>query len=383
MGSMIGRTLTGLAGAPAIGAADRRDVRRAALWTLFAAKLVAAWGVRWDIEWHLRIGRDSFWIPPHLVTYGGVALITLVSFGVLAWETWRGPGGGKTLRILGLRGTPGFQVAAWGVAVTVAAAPIDDLWHRLFGLDTTLWSPPHLLGFLGGAINSVGCLLIAREVYPPGHPARLAALTLAAALLYRGLHTTLEPGLLVAYQHGGVRFHSYPMLAPLFLPLALVSATRLSGLRAAPLLVLGVVLLADLAGNQIAKAGFALVKPVSVIEAAIAADPDSPIALAHAIARKNGTGPPVPGGLALALTLVPGLVMTAGDARRHPVLATAAYAAALFAVSGALLARSPAFEPMVPGAGATLVALGITLGAGVIGGLAARRLADALGAAAA
>jgi hypothetical protein len=366
-----------------VEADDRLAVRRAALWAILAAKLVAGWGVRWDIEWHVRIGRDSFWIPPHLMTYGGVALITLVSFGVLAWETWRGPGAGKTLRILGLRGTRGFQVAAWGVAVTVAAAPIDDLWHRLFGLDVTLWSPPHLLGFLGGALNAVGCLLIAREVYAPGHRARLAATILAAALLYRGLHTTLEPALLVAYQHGGVRFHSYAMLAPLLLPLALVSAARLAGLRAAPLLVLGVVLLGDLAGNQIAAAGFALVQPVSVIEEAIAGDPDSPIALAHAIARKNRTGPGVPGGLTLGLALVPVAAMAAADACRRPLAATLAYAAAAFAVSGLLLARSPAFQPMVPGLGATLVALAVTLATAGVGGLAARRLADAVSDAAA
>ena len=52
--------------------------------------------------------------------------------------------------------------------LTVLAAPIDDLWHRLFGIDVTLWSPPHLLGILGGVVNSWGCLLIAREIYPEG-----------------------------------------------------------------------------------------------------------------------------------------------------------------------------------------------------------------------
>jgi hypothetical protein len=70
--------------------------------------------------------------------------------------------------------------------------------------------------------------------------------------------------------------------------------------------------------------------------------------------------------------------LTAADARRRPLPATAASAVAAFAVSGVLLARSPAFQPMVPGAGATLVALAVTLAAAVIGGLAARRLADAV-----
>jgi hypothetical protein len=46
-----------------------RAVRRAALWTLLLSKLIAGWGVQWDIQWHVLIGRDSFWIPPHVMTY--------------------------------------------------------------------------------------------------------------------------------------------------------------------------------------------------------------------------------------------------------------------------------------------------------------------------
>src|SRR5437868_8317356 len=62
---------------------------RAALWVLLGANLLAGWGVQWDIMWHVLIGRDSFWIPPHVMTYGGVTLIVLASFGVLARDTLR------------------------------------------------------------------------------------------------------------------------------------------------------------------------------------------------------------------------------------------------------------------------------------------------------
>src|SRR5262245_33001738 len=151
------------------------DARRAALWTLLAAKLLAGWGVQWDIEWHVVVGRDTFWIPPHVMTYAGVALAVVVSFGVLAAETavalrGRRPVGrpGERRRVLGLWATPAFPLAAWGIALTVLAAPVDDLWHRLFGLDVTLWSPPHLLGIAGSAVNTWACLVIAREVYGPG-----------------------------------------------------------------------------------------------------------------------------------------------------------------------------------------------------------------------
>ena len=151
--------------------------QRAVLWSLLVAKVVTGWGVQWDIQWHVMIGRDSFWIPPHVMTYAGVAVTVVLSFGLLAWTTFRAP------RVLppglvsmcGIVGTRGVHIAAWGIAATVLAAPIDDLWHRLFGLDVTLWSPPHLLGIFGSAVNTVGCLAIARDAYPAGSRARLLA----------------------------------------------------------------------------------------------------------------------------------------------------------------------------------------------------------------
>ena len=75
-------------------------VRRIALWGIVAAKVVAGWGVQWDIQWHVRIGRDSFWIAPHVMTYAGVAITVLLSFWILGWDTWRRGAGGARRRPL-------------------------------------------------------------------------------------------------------------------------------------------------------------------------------------------------------------------------------------------------------------------------------------------
>jgi hypothetical protein len=366
-----------------MSATDMRPVRRAVLWTLLASKMLTGWGVRWDIQWHVRIGRDSFWIPPHLMTYAGVSLVVLLSFGVLFWETYAASavGGGRagrgTMRLLGLTGTRGFHVAAWGVSVTVLAAPIDDLWHRLFGLDVTIWSPPHLMGFLGGQFNTIGCILIVLESYPEPGLTRLAALIVSGAWLHGSLDQVLSPATLVAYQHGGVRFYTYVILASLLLPLALVATTRLTGRRWTPIAILLVVAASALVGGQIARAGFAWLQPVSVIGEEVVKDPTSPIALAHEIARKNGTAPGDSGFLML-VALLPAVVMVGVDPRRRPVAATMSWAVVLFAVYGAVFVRSPAFGPMAPGTVATAVALGLTLAAAALGGLAARGLAGHL-----
>ena len=354
---------------------------RLAVWTLIVGKLVGAWGLTWDIQWHLRIGRDSFWIAPHVMMYAGVTAGFIVTFGVLALETWRARGGRPrpgTIRVAGLVGTRGFHLAAWGVALVILAAPIDDLWHRLFGLDITLWSPPHLLGLLGTAINTIGTLLAAIEVYPPRNRLRWVALLLGGALLYGGTRVVLEPAWLTAYNHGGIAFHTFAMLGALVLPIALVPAARLLGPRWAPIALVAVSLAISMTGEQIARAGFALVQPVSVIAEEIAKDPTSAIAQAAEIRAKT-RGAEAPMWLRLLLPLASAAVLAVFDVRRRPALAGAAYGIALVALYGWSIGRSPAFAPLVPSAVETLAALVVAAAGGLLGGMAGRWLANALG----
>lgn len=367
------------AATPAEAAHSVVTARRTALWGLLLAKLVGTWGVQWDIQWHVVIGRDTFWIAPHLMTYAGVTLAVALSWGMLAWETALGDGARPgPPRVLGLRGTRGFQLAAWGIAVTVLAAPIDDLWHRLFGLDVTLWSPPHLMGIFGSVINSLACLLIAQEVYPLGSRARSVAILTGGALLLGSLYWVVQPAHLTAYARGGIFFFTPPILSALVLPVALVTTARLSDLRWAPAVTLLITIVVGVAGQQIASAGFAALRPVSVIEEEIRKDPTSPIALATEIARKQDAPPGRTGGLTHAWSLLAVAAMAGVDARRRPLGATCAYAAVLFAVSTWLLARSVAFGPLYPGHGLAAPGLALTLAAALLGAWGARWLADSL-----
>ncbi|MBI2217336.1 MAG: hypothetical protein HYU51_08570 [Candidatus Rokubacteria bacterium] len=349
---------------------------RAGLWILFAAHVVASWGTQWDIQWHLTIGRDSFWIAPHLMTYSGVAAIVLVSFGMLAWTTARAlPGaerGPGTMRVLGLTGTPGYHAAAWGIALTVLAAPIDDLWHRLFGLDVTLWSPPHLLGLLGAIVNAAACWLIARETYAAGSRPRLAAMVVAGALVYGGIGVGIQPSVRIAYVHGGIRFFTYPILAALLVPLALVVTARVSRSRPAPVLAVLLALLIGVTGAAIARAGFAWLQPVSVIGEEIARDPTSPIAISHEIARKNGRPVGAYGARVVFLALLGALAMVAVDARRRPGLAAFGYGATMLVTVSVALARMPAFAQSLPSTFDAALATVLTALAALAGGAAAR-----------
>ena len=224
------------------------------------------------------------------MTYSGVAAIVLVSFGVFVWTGIRGFHGAgvfDVLRHLGATGSRGYHLAALAIMLTVLAAPLDELWHRLFGLDVTIWSPPHLLGLLGGILNAAACWLIACEVYPEGRRSRLAALVLAGAIVYAGMGFGLQPAFQIAYLNGGVWFFTYPMLAALVAPIALVVTARVSRVRAAPVLVILVVFLIALVGAEVSRMGFAWLQPESFLTEEIAKDPTSPIAVAHEMARKK------------------------------------------------------------------------------------------------
>ena len=63
------------------------------------------------------------------------------------------------------------------------------------------------------------------------------------------------------------------------------------------------------------------------------------------------------------------------DPRRRPVAGTLVYALGVFAMWLTRAGRTPAFQPMMPSWETTTVALLITLGAALLGAVAARRVA--------
>ena len=347
-------------------------LRRAGLWILLLAKAVAGIGVGWDIRWHVVIGRDSFWIEPHVMTYAGVAVASVVCFGVLAIETWaarRGQVSRDSLRIAGLVGSRGYHLAWWGIALTILAAPIDDLWHRLFGIDVTLWSPPHLLGLAGAQINSLACLLIAQEVYAAGARMRHVAVGVSALLLLSGFQTAVDPSLRTAYLHGGVRFFTYAMLGTLFFTFTLVLTSRLTRSRTVPVVIgIGGVVL-QLTAIGVGDVGLAILQPQPDLGEALA-DPTSPIAVAHAIARRNGT-PPGRGYMVRVFPILPALLLTLVDARRRPFTAGIAFGIGLHAVNAVMFLRSPAFTHVHPDPLDAVLALGLTVAAGALSTAAA------------
>jgi hypothetical protein len=114
--------------------------------------LAGAAGAYWDVAWHVDQGRETFWSPPHLLLYSGI-LSVVASIGL---ALLRAPGDSRraALRHRGLR------FAAIAGAATLLSAPFDEGWHRLFGLDVSIWSPPHLVLLFGSALAILSLALL-------------------------------------------------------------------------------------------------------------------------------------------------------------------------------------------------------------------------------
>ena len=84
--------------------------------------------------------------PPHLVLYAGIVLVlTAAAVGVTAAAT-----SGESL-LRRLQQSPPLTAIVLATLFELSSAPIDEYWHRTFGRDVTVLSPPHLILIFGAA----------------------------------------------------------------------------------------------------------------------------------------------------------------------------------------------------------------------------------------
>ena len=118
--------------------------------------LTAVFGMYWDISLHIDNGRDPGPLanPAHYFIL--VGLFGVMASGVLAIAlTGKDKPSKAAVRLPNGWWAPlGAIVVVTCGAVSLLAFPLDDVWHRLFGQDVTLWGPTHLL-LIGGASFSI------------------------------------------------------------------------------------------------------------------------------------------------------------------------------------------------------------------------------------
>ena len=132
---------------------------------VFTTSIICAlFGFIWDVSWHIGNGRDPGPLanPAHYfiiiglfgIFVGGMLAIVL-PFGkpgpaaVRITRDWHAPVGGVLMAGCGMYAMIGF--------------PLDDIWHRIFGQDVTLWGPTHLMMIGGACFSLFAVLMLERE----------------------------------------------------------------------------------------------------------------------------------------------------------------------------------------------------------------------------
>jgi hypothetical protein len=126
--------------------------------------IVALFGMYWDISLHIDNGRDAGPLanPAHyfilvglfgIFTAGFLAMVLPLrrpsTVAIRLGRDWWAPLGGVLICACGAFSLIGF--------------PLDDVWHRLFGQDVTLWGPTHLMLIGGAAMTLVGIAVLTVE----------------------------------------------------------------------------------------------------------------------------------------------------------------------------------------------------------------------------
>ena len=144
-----------------------RRLRRIGAWLMLILALQAELGLAWDRNWHDLVGRNEFFTPPHIMLYSGIALSGFIALFVVLVDTYRyyqkkpGVDDNSTVRILHFFHAPlGYVILGFGAFIDLLAAPFDNYWHILYGIDVTLWSPFHLMGTVGGIIVALGIAFV-------------------------------------------------------------------------------------------------------------------------------------------------------------------------------------------------------------------------------
>lgn len=199
--------------------------------TMFLATILTALlGFIWDVSLHIGNGRDEGPLanPAHyfilaglffLFTAGMTAIVLPLDekpgpAAVRITRTWYAPVGGILLAGAGLYALIGF--------------PLDDIWHRIFGQDVTLWGPTHLMLIGGAGLSLVGVLLLefeGRRSRPPEDGPRPRRMWWLRAFAFGGLLIGLSV-FQVEYDFGVEQFRLVlqPMLIVAAATVALIGA---------------------------------------------------------------------------------------------------------------------------------------------------------------
>ncbi|OBI82394.1 hypothetical protein [Mycobacterium sp. E740] len=209
---------------------------------IFVASIICAlFGFIWDVSLHIGNGRDGGALanPAHyfiLIGLFGIFVAGCTAMviprgaderpgpaAVRITDHWYAPVGGVVMAGCGFYALLGF--------------PLDDMWHRIFGQDVTLWGPTHLMMIGGAGFSTLAAAYLeveGRRVAPPDAPPDGIGLKFVQYLAFAGVLIGMSV-YQIEFDFGVPQFRQVfqPMLIAAAASLALVAARIYLGRGAA------------------------------------------------------------------------------------------------------------------------------------------------------
>jgi hypothetical protein len=189
-----------------------------------ASLITAVIGMYWDIALHIDNGRDAGPLanPAHYFILAG--LFGIFSAGFFAMVLPRERPSTVAIRLGRDWWAPlgGVLICACG-AFSLIGFPLDDVWHRLFGQDVTLWGPTHLMLIGGAGMTLVGIAVLTVEGLRSNASAETSAEELLHTKMLRAI--ALTGGLMLGLSTFQAEFDfGVPQFQLIFQPILLMLA---------------------------------------------------------------------------------------------------------------------------------------------------------------
>ena len=139
--------------------------------------ITALLGFMWDVSIHAGRGRDAGPLanPAHYLILFGLFFLFIAGMSAIVYPRDGEKPSPSAVRITRNWYAPvsGIYLAGCGLYALIGF-PLDDVWHRLFGQDVTLWGPTHLMLIGGAGLSTMGIILLLREAEFSSHEAAAA-----------------------------------------------------------------------------------------------------------------------------------------------------------------------------------------------------------------
>ncbi|MDQ4069738.1 MAG: hypothetical protein M3203_09775 [Actinomycetota bacterium] len=184
--------------------------------------LIAMIGFYWDVAWHVDNGRDEqLFTPSHVMILVGLGgLIYSAGIAVLFASLERA----ETAIKAGPLRIPWAAVLLTALGIGgVVAFPLDAMWHDAYGVDVTLWSPPHIQLVASGSLATIALWIMVAEARPYAQPTTFG----------RFLHVLTAGTVLVGMSTLQAEFdYGVPQFQVLYLPILVMIAAGFTLLAA-------------------------------------------------------------------------------------------------------------------------------------------------------